>query len=141
MCPLLYLCIRLRCCHRCYLLLLKSVSTVLYRVYLSSMYCRMHVTEPQAEQNHKLKYVLGRADRIGKQTSKTCIQQIRRTLMELPPHEAEPIPEATRRLIQKACPKGTPATRLRDALGPIYHDEAFADLFPKRGRPAEAPWR
>jgi transposase len=61
--------------------------------------------------------------------------------MSLIPQEPEPIPEATRRLIQKACPKGTPATRLRDALGPIYHDEAFADLFPKRGRPAEAPWR
>ena len=61
--------------------------------------------------------------------------------MSQTPHEPEPLPEATRRLIQKACPKGTPATRLRDALGPIYHDEAFADLFPKRGRPAEAPWR
>jgi transposase len=62
-------------------------------------------------------------------------------LMSLTPHELDPIPEATRRLIAKACPKGTPATRLRDALGPIYHDEDFADLFPQRGRPAEAPWR
>ncbi len=61
--------------------------------------------------------------------------------MSLIPQEADPIPQATRRLIEKACPKGTLATRLRDALGPIYHDEAFADLFPKRGRPAEAPWR
>jgi transposase len=61
--------------------------------------------------------------------------------MSLSLHELDPIPEATRRLIAKACPKGTPATRLRDALGPIYHDEDFADLFPKRGRPAEAPWR
>jgi transposase len=31
--------------------------------------------------------------------------------------------------------------RLRDTLGPIYHDEEFAHLFPKRGRAAEAPWR
>jgi transposase len=31
--------------------------------------------------------------------------------------------------------------RLRDALGPIYQDEQFAHLFPKRGRAAEAPWR
>ena len=61
--------------------------------------------------------------------------------MSLTPHELDPIPEATRRLMQKACPNGTLATRLRDALGPIYRDEDFADLFPKRGRPAEAPWR
>ena len=61
--------------------------------------------------------------------------------MSLNPHGLDPIPEATRRLVQKACPKGTPATRLRDGLGPIYRDQEFADLFPKRGRPAEAPWR
>jgi transposase len=30
---------------------------------------------------------------------------------------------------------------LRDALGSIYQDTDFADLFPKRGRAAEAPWR
>ena len=30
---------------------------------------------------------------------------------------------------------------LRDALGSIYQDADFADLFPKRGRAAEAPWR
>ena len=31
--------------------------------------------------------------------------------------------------------------QLRDALGPIYEDADFAELFPKRGRAAEAPWR
>src|ERR671933_2691902 len=31
--------------------------------------------------------------------------------------------------------------RLRDALGVIYEDAAFAPLFSHRGRPAEAPWR
>jgi len=31
--------------------------------------------------------------------------------------------------------------QLRDALGPIYADADFADLFPKRGRAAESPWR
>lgn len=36
--------------------------------------------------------------------------------MSMTPHEPEAIPEATRRLMQKACPKGTLATRLRDAL-------------------------
>jgi transposase len=31
--------------------------------------------------------------------------------------------------------------QLRDALGTIYTDEAFADVFPTHGQPAEAPWR
>src|SRR5438309_5387261 len=53
----------------------------------------------------------------------------------------EPIPEGTRLLVQRLSPKGTMVTQLRDALGPIYSDEPFAHLFPKRGRPAEAPWR
>jgi transposase len=61
--------------------------------------------------------------------------------MCLHPQSPQAIPEATVRLIRKACPKGTPATRLRDALGPIYADEDFADLFPKRGRPGQAPWQ
>lgn len=39
-------------------------------------------------------------------------------------------------------PKGTLAMHLRDALGPIYQDEDFADLYAKKwGRPAHAPWR
>src|SRR6266567_505745 len=53
----------------------------------------------------------------------------------------EPIPEETRRLIRGLGPKGTMVTQLRDALGPIYSDEPFAHLFPKRERAAEAPWR
>ena len=61
--------------------------------------------------------------------------------MSMKPHGLEPIPEETRLLMQRLCPKGTLVTQLRDALGPIYTDESFAYLFPKRGRPAEAPWR
>src|SRR6266576_707279 len=61
--------------------------------------------------------------------------------MSLKPHGLEPIPEETRRLMHRLIPKGTLVTQLRDALGPIYSDEHFAQLFPKRGRPAEAPWR
>src|SRR3989441_11727365 len=61
--------------------------------------------------------------------------------MSLKPHGLEPIPEETRRLMHRLCPKGTMVTQLRDALGPIDSDEHFAQLFPKRGRPAEAPWR
>jgi len=31
--------------------------------------------------------------------------------------------------------------RLRDTLLTIFEDHEFADLFPRRGQPAEAPWR
>jgi transposase len=31
--------------------------------------------------------------------------------------------------------------RMRDAMGTIYCDDAFASLFPARGQPAESPWR
>ena len=61
--------------------------------------------------------------------------------MSLSAHPLEPIPELTRRIAQASFPKGTLAMQLRDALGPIYEDADFADLFPKRGRAAEAPWR
>src|SRR2546422_8123104 len=61
--------------------------------------------------------------------------------MSMKPHGLEPIPEETRRLVERLFPKGTMVTQLRDALGPIYSDEPFAHLFPKRGRAAEAPWR
>jgi transposase len=61
--------------------------------------------------------------------------------MSMHPHGLEPIPEETRRLVGRLSPKGTMVTQLRDALGPIYSDEHFAHLFPKRGRAAQAPWR
>ncbi|MFB3106643.1 MAG: transposase, partial [Pseudomonadales bacterium] len=31
--------------------------------------------------------------------------------------------------------------KMRDELGTIYHDELFAQLYPGRGRPVQAPWR
>jgi transposase len=52
-----------------------------------------------------------------------------------------PIPEETVRVARAAFPDGATAMRVRDELGTIYQDEAFADLFSSRGRPAEAPWR
>jgi len=61
--------------------------------------------------------------------------------MSMKPQGLEPIPQATMSLARKSSPKGTVIMRLRDAVGPIYQDEAFAHLFAKRGRPAEAPWR
>src|SRR5437660_120460 len=61
--------------------------------------------------------------------------------MSMKAHGLEPIPEETRQLVERLCPKGTMITQLRDELGPIYSDEQFAHLFAKRGRAAEAPWR
>src|SRR5260370_8665635 len=61
--------------------------------------------------------------------------------MSMKPRGLEPIPDETRLLAHRLSPKGTLVTQVRDALGPIYSDEQFAHLFPKRGRAAEAPWR
>ncbi len=52
-----------------------------------------------------------------------------------------PVPEETARVARAAFPKGHPWLRLRDELGAIFTDAAFAPLFPRRGQPAEAPWR
>jgi hypothetical protein len=51
------------------------------------------------------------------------------------------IPESTRRVAVAAFPKGSMCMRLRDALGTVFSDEEFADLFPGDGRPAESPGR
>ena len=61
--------------------------------------------------------------------------------MSLQAQPLEPIPDLTSRIARASFPKGTLAMHLRDALGPIYEDADFAELFPKRGRAAEAPWR
>jgi transposase len=61
--------------------------------------------------------------------------------MSIKPHGLEPIPEETRLLVQRLCPKGTLVTQLRDALGAIYSDESFAHLYAKKGRAAVPPWR
>lgn len=52
-----------------------------------------------------------------------------------------PVPEETVRVAHAVFPRGNVLLQLRDTLGSIYTDEAFADLFPTHGRPAEAPWR
>lgn len=51
------------------------------------------------------------------------------------------IPSTTRRVARRAFPNGSLSLRLRDALGPIFNDEDFADLYPACGQPAYAPWR
>jgi transposase len=61
--------------------------------------------------------------------------------MSLRPDFIGPVPEETARVAQAVFRKGNLCLRLREALGTIYGDELFADLFPTMGRPAEAPWR
>jgi transposase len=61
--------------------------------------------------------------------------------MSLRPQPMGPIPEQTARMAKAAFPGGNLYMRMRDELGPIFTDTAFAPLFAARGRPAEAPWR
>lgn len=49
------------------------------------------------------------------------------------------VPEETARIVRACFPRGALVDPLRDALGVLYSDEDFADLFPARGQPAEAP--
>lgn len=66
----------------------------------------------------------------------------RKPLMSLRPQSAlPPVPEDTARIARTAFRRGNPYLLLRDHLGPIFADTAFADLYPARGQPAYAPWR
>lgn len=61
--------------------------------------------------------------------------------MCLKPEPIDSVPEETARLAHAAYPKGKSYLQLRDAFGTISKDEQFMDLYPRRGQPAEAPWR
>ena len=62
--------------------------------------------------------------------------------MSLQPQQPIPVPEQTARVARSAFPHGKNVyMRMRDELGAIYDDEAFAHLFPRRGQPGETPWR
>jgi transposase len=61
--------------------------------------------------------------------------------MSLHPSDEFSIPVETVRAAWSALPKGNVYLRMRDALGVVYQDADFADLFSERGQPAEAPWR
>src|SRR5581483_5883968 len=52
-----------------------------------------------------------------------------------------PIPEDVVHMAHAVFPRGNVFMQIRDTLGTIYADEAFADLFPTHGQPAFAPWR
>src|SRR6266700_1320070 len=67
--------------------------------------------------------------------------QVRRRVMSMYARELGTIREETVRVAHAACPKGTLAMRLRDALGELYQDEQFAALYPVEGQPAYEPWR
>lgn len=58
--------------------------------------------------------------------------------MSLKPQLIAPVPQETARVARAAYPKGNLYMQMRDVLGSIYTDEAFQDLFPKEGQPAEA---
>jgi transposase len=55
--------------------------------------------------------------------------------------ELAEIPEETVRVARAVFPKGCLAMRMRDALGLVFADADFAELFPVRGRPAVSPAR
>src|SRR5206468_11741559 len=61
--------------------------------------------------------------------------------MSLHPKPIGEIPEDTRRIAQAAFPKRNLYMKMRDELGTFYQDEDFEKLFPRRGQPAESPWR
>jgi transposase len=61
--------------------------------------------------------------------------------MSLHPQASPSVPEETSRVARAAFPKGTLCLHIADELGPIYNDGQFTTLFPRRGQPAEAPWR
>ena len=55
--------------------------------------------------------------------------------------DVPPVPDDTARVARAAFRRGNPYLLLRDRLGAVFDDAGFADLYPKRGQPAYAPWR
>ena len=51
------------------------------------------------------------------------------------------VPNDTARIARAAFRRGNPYVLLRDKLGAVFADADFADLYPKLGQPAYAPWR
>jgi transposase len=61
--------------------------------------------------------------------------------MWLKPTAIEPIPAATAQVARAALPRGNVSRILRDALGTIFTDADFGDLYPDRGQSGLPPWR
>jgi len=58
-----------------------------------------------------------------------------------PQQPIPPVPDDTARVARAAFRRGNACLILRDRLGTLFTDADFADLYPKRGQPAYAPWR
>src|SRR3989441_11688658 len=63
------------------------------------------------------------------------------SVMSLRPHVLAPVPEETARVARAAFPKGNPYLTLRDALGTIFQDDDFTDLYSHEGQPGLSAWR
>src|SRR6266513_5945296 len=70
-----------------------------------------------------------------------CCFPRRRSSLSLKSLPIPPVPEEMARVAHAVFPHGNVFMQVRDALGTIYTDEAFADLFPTHGQPAFPPWR
>src|SRR5215510_1572930 len=65
----------------------------------------------------------------------------RMPVMSLRLHVIAPVPEETARVARAAFPKGNPYLILRDALGTIFQDDDFSDLYSHEGQPGLSAWR
>ncbi|HEV2375643.1 MAG TPA: IS1182 family transposase [Streptosporangiaceae bacterium] len=61
--------------------------------------------------------------------------------MSLHPEEPAAVPALTARMARAAFPDGCLGMRIRDALGAVFDDDEFCDLFSRRGQSAYSPGR
>src|SRR5512132_2093559 len=61
--------------------------------------------------------------------------------MTMWPRSSRAVPDMTAPVARAAFPNGCLAIRIRDALGEVFEDAQFAELFATRGRPAVSPAR
>jgi transposase len=61
--------------------------------------------------------------------------------MSMHPHSIPALPEETARGARAILPHGNVYLQMRDEFGTLSQEEDFRDVFPRRGQPAEAPWR
>jgi transposase len=61
--------------------------------------------------------------------------------MSLKPEPIPSVPEPTARRAHSVCPKGNVCLWIGEELSAVFQDELLDSFFPRRGQPAEAPWR